>query len=138
MLSTLADSGFVYALFDSTDSKHLACMDVMKIPKQRVYLPSITLPEVAHLVRRNIGGIEVAQVVRLLLKPPWLWLDAEPIDYVRAAEIIEQYRDANLDLVDSVITAMAERLNIQRILTLDRRDFSIIKPKHCAAFAILP
>lgn len=33
---------------------------------------------------------------------------------------------------------MAERLNIERILTLDRRDFSIIKPKHCAAFEILP
>jgi predicted nucleic acid-binding protein len=46
-------------------------------------------------------------------------------DYLRSAEILRQYADANLDFVDALIAATAERLNIKRLLTLDRRDFSI-------------
>ena len=56
----------------------------------------------------------------------------------RAAEILEQYDDNNIDLVDAVIVAMAERLEIAKILTVDRRHFGVFKPKHCAAFEILP
>jgi predicted nucleic acid-binding protein len=37
-----------------------------------------------------------------------------------------------------MIVAIAERLNITRVLTLDRRDFQLIRPKHCSAFEILP
>jgi predicted nucleic acid-binding protein len=40
--------------------------------------------------------------------------------------------------VDALIVAMAERLNIIRLLTLDRRDFQIIRPKHCGSFELLP
>lgn len=34
--------------------------------------------------------------------------------------------------------AIAERLNITRILTLDRRDFQMIRPKHCVSFELFP
>ena len=59
-------------------------------------------------------------------------------DYLRSAEILRQYADANLDFVDALIAATAERLNIKRLLTLDRRDFQVIRPKHCDGFELLP
>jgi uncharacterized protein len=43
-----------------------------------------------------------------------------------------------LDFTDAAIVAIAERSNITRILTLDRRDFTLIRPKHCDYFEILP
>ncbi len=49
-----------------------------------------------------------------------------------------QYADANLALVDALIFAIAERLNIKRLLTLDRRDFQLIRPKHCVSLELLP
>lgn len=51
---------------------------------------------------------------------------------------MRQYADAKLDFVDAIIAAIAERLNITRILTLDQRDFRLIRPRHCEAFEILP
>jgi hypothetical protein len=33
---------------------------------------------------------------------------------------------------------MSERLNISRILTVDQRHFRLIRPRHVAAFDILP
>jgi uncharacterized protein len=33
---------------------------------------------------------------------------------------------------------MAERLGVTRLLTLDRRHFGLIRPRHCPALDILP
>ena len=43
-----------------------------------------------------------------------------------------------LDFVDATIVTLAERLDIQKILTVDVRDFRTIRPKHCAYFDIVP
>jgi len=43
----------------------------------------------------------------------------------RAAEILRHYSDAKLNLVDALIVATAERLNITRILILDHPRLSI-------------
>jgi predicted nucleic acid-binding protein len=59
-------------------------------------------------------------------------------DYIRCGDLLRQYSDASLDFVDAPIVAMSERLNIACILTLDRRDFQIVRPKHCSSFELLP
>lgn len=53
-------------------------------------------------------------------------------------EILEQYADSQLDFTDAAIVAIAERLAITRVYTLDRRDFSIVRPIHCDYFELLP
>lgn len=59
-------------------------------------------------------------------------------DLVRVHEILEQYADSQLDFTDAAIIAIAERLTITRVYTLDRRDFSIIRPRHWDYFELLP
>ena len=61
-----------------------------------------------------------------------------PEDLVRVHEILEQYADNQLDFTDAAIIAIAERLTITRVYTLDRRDFSIIRPSHCDYFELFP
>ena len=61
-----------------------------------------------------------------------------PTDYIRIAEVLDTYADLRLDFVDASILAIAERLNIRHILTLDRRDFSVIRPRHCEYLELLP
>ena len=59
-------------------------------------------------------------------------------DWLRIAELVAHYRDLPLGTVDASIIAAAERLDAGAIATLDRRHFSIIRPKHRAAFDLLP
>ncbi len=59
-------------------------------------------------------------------------------DLLRAAELLEQYADARIDYVDCVTVALAERLNVSRILTIDHRHFTLVRPKHTAYLEILP
>jgi uncharacterized protein len=41
-------------------------------------------------------------------------------------------------MVDATIMAMAERLGIQTILTLDHRHFSAYRPQNLDAFTLVP
>jgi hypothetical protein len=52
--------------------------------------------------------------------------------------LIEQYHDLGLGVVDSSIVAVAERLGASTIATLNRRDFTVVRPMHIAAFELLP
>jgi uncharacterized protein len=49
-----------------------------------------------------------------------------------------RYADSKISLVDATIAAQAERLSAVRIYTLDRRDFSIVRPSHTETFEIRP
>ena len=59
-------------------------------------------------------------------------------DYTRIAELIEHYADFPVGGTDASLIAIAERLGITQIATLDRRHFSAVKPAHCAAFILVP
>ncbi|MGI8884502.1 MAG: PIN domain-containing protein, partial [Pyrinomonadaceae bacterium] len=76
--------------------------------------------------------------VRLVSEGEYQLLRTTESDLERAAEILEKYDDNNIDLVDAVIVAMTERLEIEKFLTVDRRHFGVFKPKHCEAFELLP
>jgi uncharacterized protein len=41
-------------------------------------------------------------------------------------------------VVDASVVAVAERLGLAEVATLDRRHFSAIRPKHVTAFTLLP
>lgn len=80
----------------------------------------------------------MADFIESLAATKLVLLNPESVDYQRAAAIIRQYHDSNLDFVGSLLVAMAERLNIVQIFTVDRRHFLMVRPSHCAAFEILP
>lgn len=59
-------------------------------------------------------------------------------DFKRCKALIEQYRNLDLGLADSALIAVAERLKTYRILTVDERDFRVVRPKGKKSFIILP
>jgi predicted nucleic acid-binding protein len=59
-------------------------------------------------------------------------------DRRRALELVEACRAARIGYVDAVTVAMAERLKDARVATFDRRDFSLVRPRHVDAFELLP
>ncbi len=76
--------------------------------------------------------------IRQLERSPLRFEQLRKSDLSRIREILKQYADARLDFVDASIVALAERLRIRRILTVDQREFRIIRPRHCDYFELLP
>ncbi len=56
----------------------------------------------------------------------------------RAIDLLRTYAEADLGFVDAAVMAIAERLAITRVYTLDRRDFEIVRPTHAERFIVLP
>jgi predicted nucleic acid-binding protein len=50
----------------------------------------------------------------------------------------EQYADLPLGTTDAAVITIAERLDIAEVATLDRRHFTVVRPRHANAFTLLP
>jgi predicted nucleic acid-binding protein len=61
-----------------------------------------------------------------------------PQEWTRIADLVERYADLQLGGTDASVIALAERLNTDLIIPLDRRHFGAIRPRHTAAFRLLP
>lgn len=80
--------------------------------------------EVAFLKSFGGDGFHVAQ------------LDDD--DIPRLTELVETYIDLPLGIVDAAVITIAERLGLTEIATIDRRHFTVVRPRHIPAFTLLP
>jgi predicted nucleic acid-binding protein len=93
---------------------------------------------VAHLLATRLG---VEPEVRFLGDLAAGAFAIEPVaagDWLRIAELVATYRDLPLGSVDASVVAAAERLDIAEVATVDRRHFGVVRPRHVAAFSLLP
>lgn len=137
-MSQLLDTGFLYALLNSNEARHADVLRAAQSVRGTIYLPTVVTTEVAYLVQRDLGSDALAAFIEMLAAESFVLLEPTVIDFQRAAEVVRQYQDSQIDFVDAVLVATAERLNVTRILTIDTRHFRMFRPKHCAAFEILP
>jgi predicted nucleic acid-binding protein len=136
-MSAIADTSYVLAVAVETDKNHGRCLAVHR-QEQIVYLPQSTLAEFAYLLTRDFGNAVVARFLIQLPQTKYRLIALEPEDILHTANLLQQYADSRVDFVDASIAAVAERLKITRILTLDQRDFRILRPKHATHFELLP
>jgi predicted nucleic acid-binding protein len=54
------------------------------------------------------------------------------------AELVAEHADFPLGGTDASVVALAERLDAHVVVTLDRRHFGAVTPRHVAAFELLP
>jgi len=51
---------------------------------------------------------------------------------------VNRYHDLPLGLVDATVVAAAEMLGETKVVTLDHRRLTVLRPAHTAALALLP
>ena len=137
-MPAIIDTSAVLAAFDRRDPAHGRVTAAVARERATIVIPTATLPEIAFLLGRRHGAVAAAQAIANLADGPWP-LETETVEDVRrAATLMLEYADARIGFVDAAIVAVAERLGATRIYTLDRRDFSIIRPRHASGFVVLP
>jgi predicted nucleic acid-binding protein len=137
-MKALVDSSFLYATVDRGDKNHLQVVGLLANLTDDLFLPTTILEEVVYLLQARLGHVQVRYFVHQLQSSPIQIEIIRKVDLTRIYELLDQYADIKLDFVDASLVAVAERLKIQRLLTLDRRDFLLIQPNHCDCFEVLP
>ncbi len=137
-MAIIVDTGPLYALADADDQYHRAVAKFVAATRETLIVPSPVVPEVCYLLREYLGANAETEFLQSLIGQELLLEHFNTKDLQRAVDILKQYHDAGFGMVDATVMAMAERLKIKTVLTIDRRDFGMFRPKHCDAFRIVP
>ncbi|CAN7631987.1 hypothetical protein LJR290_004824 [Variovorax sp. LjRoot290] len=117
---TLADTGFLVALFNDGDTHHAGAVGMLQqLAGQRLYTVWEVLTEAGHLLDDTawLNLLRWAAAGRLTV------LSSDPADLSEIADFTERYADGGADLADVALVFAADRTGIYNVLTVDRKDF---------------
>lgn len=135
----VVDTGVLYAAADRRDRDHDACVGLLDAQTSaELVLPAPVVTESALLIRSRLGDATEQVFVASVAAGDFSVEDLLEVDYHRCAELLVTYADLHLGFVDASIVAVAERLGITALATLNHRDFRVVRPAHTDAFELLP
>jgi predicted nucleic acid-binding protein len=132
----IVDSGPLVAAANTADPAHHACLRALRMPDLHLVIPALCIAEAAYLIHARRGSSTEARFLRGLEG-----FDVQaPVaqDWPRIADLVDQYADFPLGGTDAAIIALAERMRTEIVITLDRRHFGAVRPKHCERLRLLP
>lgn len=125
----IADTGgLLRALARTTDNKpSFPEYEAVLISASLVIVPALVLAEVDYFLRDHRAAMR--KLIAEIFDPRTRYEYELPLpsDLVRALELDAKFKDLNLGLVDGTVAALAERRQVYRVLTTDRRDFSALR-----------
>jgi uncharacterized protein len=137
-MAIIADSGAVYGLYDRRDASHARLRTAVEEARELIVLPAPTLGEIDYLLRVRLGNQALLRFLEDIQEGAFVVESVTMVDLRRCTALIEKYRDLDLGLSDASVVAVAERLGTDRILTVDQRDFRVIRSARGKAFHLLP
>ena len=133
----VVDAGPLVAAAGTHDRDHRRCVDFLSQSTQQLVVPALVVTEVAYFLG-TIGATAELAFAHSLRDGELHVEPVEPSDWVRIAELVEQYADLPLGITDASVVATCERLGARTLATLDRRHFSVVRPRHCEALDLVP
>lgn len=136
-MEAIIDTSAIVGLIDKSCQYHDRISDIINKTDLNMIVPSPVIPETCYMLNKKFGpDIEIKFLEELISVNLQIEILKFP-DIIRVTEILKKYKSLNIGFVDSSIVAIAERLKINQILTLDNKHFSSIIPVGFDYFEIL-
>ncbi|HEX4082195.1 MAG TPA: PIN domain-containing protein, partial [Acidimicrobiales bacterium] len=117
---------------------HRACRTLLETSAEPIIVPDPVVGETGFMIGQILGPTAEAAFLRSLAGGELRVEGLTPADLGRMAELVETYADLPLGTADASVVAVAERLNIGDVATLDHRHFTVVRPRHVAALRLVP
>jgi hypothetical protein len=134
----LVDTGPLVAAANRKDADHDASVNALAEAQAPRLVPGMVIAEVAYLLARDAGAAVEAAFLRSFGAGFVTLVESTVADLNRAADLVEQYADLPLGTTDACLVAIAERLGVNELVTLDHRHFSVVRPSHVPALMLVP
>jgi predicted nucleic acid-binding protein len=134
----VVDTGPLVAMANEQDRHHARCVEWFETAPGPLLLPAPILTEVCYLLERERGAAVEAAFLRSVRDEIFTLVALTREDLDRMAELVEIYSSLPLGAADASVIAVAERLKLPEVATLDRRHFTVVRPKHVDALTLLP
>jgi hypothetical protein len=137
-MAIIADSGAVYGLYDRRDAFHASLRAAIEAARDLIVLPAPILGEIDYLLRLRLGNRALLRFLADKQERAFVVETVTMADLRRCASLIEKHSDLDLGLADASVVAVAERVGTDRILTVDHRDFRVVRSARGRPFHLLP
>jgi predicted nucleic acid-binding protein len=137
-VALILDTGPIYASLDRKDRDHDRCRALIEEATEALVIPSPVLPEVDYLVSERLGTGPMLALLDDIGHGAYVVEDLGDADYGRVRAVMDRHADQDLGFVDASVLAVVERLGEPKLVTLDRRHFSVVRPRHVDSLVLLP
>ena len=130
----VVDTGFLVALYRRRDGLHADAVSFLRENRAPLVTVSAVIAEACYFLSAPAkvellkwaarGGIAVADVP----------VDAYPV----LATLLTRYANLDLDFTDAALVWLADLIGEREILTVDDRDFAVIRLKGKKRFELVP
>lgn len=137
----LCDTGPLVAAALANDKDHLACTKLftqLHAARRELLVPATVVAEVGCLLAREAGARLESLFLRSLAEGDFTPVELTAADFSRMADLVLTYASLPLGTTDASVIAVAERLGLPEVATLDRRHFTVVRPRHADGLTLLP
>jgi predicted nucleic acid-binding protein len=132
------DTGPIVALLYDRDDQHARCRGFLAHHPGPLLVPTTVFTEVYMLAERRRGTRAELAFLADVRAGVCTLPETTSADLDRIADLVGTYADQPLGTVDASIIALAERLNLSAVATLDHRHFGVVRPRQVPVLALLP
>ena len=137
-MALVLDTGVVVALLDGDEPHHDRCARLVRDTMEDLVLPAPTLGEIDYWFRKRGRVATWVRFVEEITAGAFQLHRPGEEEVERTARLELQYDDLDLGFVDASVVVTCETLGETKLATLDRRHFSVVRPRHCEALTLLP
>ena len=133
----LVDAGPLIAIIDRGEPDHRICVEALSSLTGPMLTTWPALTEAIYLLGRAGGWPAQEALWKLLVRDDLQLVDLDQSLLRRTRALMKKYVDVPMDLADATLVAAAEKLKLNRILTLDS-DFQIYRLAGKRYFEVIP
>ncbi len=137
-MAIIADSGGIYGLYDQRDPAHPALRRAIEQEGDHIVISTASLGEIDYLLRSRLGNRALIQFITDIRNSAFRVEPLTAQDWSHCEKSLLKYSDLDIGLCDAAVVATADRLETSRILTVDERDFRIMRTARGKPFRLLP
>lgn len=134
----LVDTNIWLAAGDRRSTHHPDCSRLLARHADDLAAPVPVIAKTSWLLLDRGGADAQLRFVSMIINGGLRSVDLTDGDWARVLELLGTYADLPLDVIDASIVAIAERLGITAIATLNQRDFRVVRPRHVDSFDLVP
>ena len=134
----IVDTGPLVAAADRADKDHAACRALLEDDEGPLVTTGLVIAEAAYLITRQLGPAAEAALYSSIIEGDLEVAALGRADWERVRELVTVYASLPLGGTDASVVALAERHGATRVATLDRRHFTVVRPRHAQALELLP
>ena len=134
----VCDTSGLLALLDESEAKHTAVKTALEGTQPPYFLPALILVELDYLLKKRAGSSVARRFFDQVVSGAFQLEPFGTEDLAIVTRILDANRGLDLGVADASVVALAGRLGVRQILTLDQRHFRVVQALDGHPFELLP